>query len=194
MSRFRALAISVTFVLCAAVGLLLSLAAGTRANAQAEQSVVLGGSTWTDGTSPSAAAAGGVRRALFTPEGLLAVTQDHPKRFRCAIANNSATILTAFGSPCAAPGAALSLYVTDISASASVIATVTADQYLSVKFGTGGTCGTGTTTLWSAYNLAFAPVEGHFRTPLKVTANNELCWMHAAVGSKTFIVSGYIAP
>jgi hypothetical protein len=102
--------------------------------------------------------------------------------------------LTAFGSPCAAPGAGLSLYITDITASSSVIATVTADQYLEIKSGTGGTCGTATAVVWAAYNLAFAPIAANFIVPIKVAANNELCWMHAATGSKTFIVQGYIAP
>lgn len=115
-------------------------------------------------------------------------------RFNCTVVNNAATILTAFGGSCVAPGAGLRLYITDISASSSVVATTTADNYLELKTGTGGTCGTATAVIWANYNLAFQPVDTHLTTPIPVAINNELCWMHAATGSKTFIVDGYIAP
>jgi len=118
-----------------------------------------------------------------------------PNAFHCTVVNSSATILTAFGGQCVAPvGTGLSLYITDIVASASVIATTTADQYLELKSGTGGTCGTGTAVVWASYNTAFGYVPYSPRTPIKVAANSELCWMDAAVGSKTFIVDGFIAP
>jgi hypothetical protein len=153
-----------------------------------------GGQAMTDGTPPTAVTGGNLAPLLTDRYGRLLVSTDHPKRFNCSVVNNAATSLTAFGSPCAAPGAGLSLYITDITASSSVIATVTADQYLEIKSGTGGTCGTATAVVWAAYNLAFAPIAANFIVPIKVTANNELCWMHAATGSKTFIVQGYIAP
>lgn len=127
--------------------------------------------------------------------GALYSRPDHPKRFACNNGlNNAATILTVLSSQCAAPGAGLSLYITDISASASVISSTTADNYLELKVGTGGACGTGTAVVWGAYSLAFSPVHASFNMPLKLPANNELCWMHAAAGSKTFVVTGFIAP
>lgn len=117
----------------------------------------------------------------------------HPGPFvHCVVANNSATALTALGGACAAPGTGLSIYITSITASSSVIATTTTDQYLSIKSGTGGSCGSSTATVWTAYNLAFDPVTASFPVPIKVAANSELCWMHAATGSKSFVVTGYI--
>jgi hypothetical protein len=154
----------------------------------------LAGYSWTDGTAPTATTAGNVTRLLTTRDGRLVVTTDHPKRFQCNAVNLSATTLTALGGSCAAPGAGLSLYITDINASASAASTTTADQFLELKSGTGGTCGTGTAVVWASYNTAFGGAIAQFITPLKVTANNELCWMDAVTGSKTFIVSGYIAP
>lgn len=115
--------------------------------------------------------------------------------FTCSVVNSTATSLTAFGGSCVAGSpAGTALYITDITASSSAIATTTTDQYLSIKSGTGGSCGTGTATVWSAFNLALAPVVQDFTTPIKVAAGQELCWMDAAAGNKTFIVSGYTGP
>jgi hypothetical protein len=115
-------------------------------------------------------------------------------RFHCIVVNSTATILTAFGGQCIAPPVGLSLHITSITASASVISSTTADNYPSVKYGTGGTCGTGTTTAWSAFTLALDAKHADFPTAIKIPALNELCWMHAAAGNKTFIVTGYLAP
>lgn len=155
---------------------------------------VVAGYSWTDGTNPTATTAGRVTRLLTTTDGRLVTTTDHPKRFSCTVVNSTATILTAFGGSCAAPGAGLSLYITDVMASASAAATTTTDQYLTLKSGTGGSCGTATAVVWASFNLANDPVAQSFSTPIKVAANSELCWMHAAAGNKTYVVNGYIAP
>lgn len=155
---------------------------------------VIAGYSWTDGSNPTATTAGNVTRLLTTTDGRLVTTTDHPKRFSCTVINSTATTLTAFGGSCAAPGAGLSLYITDIIASSSAAATTTTDQYLTLKSGTGGACGTGTAVVWASFNLANDPVPQSFATPIKVAANSELCWMHAAVGNKTYVVNGYIAP
>lgn len=114
---------------------------------------------------------------------------------RCKATASTATTLTAFGGSCAAPGASLSLYITDITSSTNA-AGIAADSYNTVKFGTGGTCGTGTTVLYAAMTAAAAQatVSDHFTTPLKVTANNELCWINSTAGTKDFTISGFIAP
>ena len=113
----------------------------------------------------------------------------------CSVVNNNATTLTAFtAAGCANREPGLAFYITDILATSSVIATVTTDQQLILKYGTGSACGTGTVTLWNAYNLAWAPVVQQFQSPLKVPSGQDLCWIHAAGGSKTFLVQGYLAP
>lgn len=156
--------------------------------------LVVAGYSMTDGTSPTATTAGNVTRLLTTRDGRLITTQDHPKRFTCTVVNSTATTLTALGGSCAAPGANLSLYITDIIASASAAATTTADQYLELKSGTGGTCGSSTAVVWAAFNTANGAVYIDLNTPIKVAANNELCWMDAVAGNKTFVVNGFIAP
>ena len=113
----------------------------------------------------------------------------------CSVINNSATSLTAFtGTGCAGNDPQTAFYITEITASSSVIATTTTDQQLNLKFGTGSACATGTTVIWAAYNLAWAPIHATFNVPLKVPGGKDLCWIHAATGAKTFIVSGYLGP
>jgi hypothetical protein len=120
--------------------------------------------------------------------------RNDPQSFSCTVVNNNATTLTAFGGSCVAPTVnGQSFYITDIIATASAASTTTANQYLEVESGTGGTCGTGTAVVWAAYNAAMSgPASAGLTTPIKVAANSELCWMDAVAGSKTFIVSGYV--
>jgi hypothetical protein len=46
----------------------------------------------------------------------------------------------------------------------------------------------------AAWAAPITAAYAQFITPLKVPANSELCLMHAVAGSKTFVVSGDIAP
>lgn len=109
----------------------------------------------------------------------------------CTVVNTSTTTLVAFGDPCVSRDPQVAIYITEITASSSVISSTSADVALELKYGTGTNCGTGTTLLWAAYSLALDPIHASFRTPLKVPAGKDLCWMHAGTGSKTFIISGY---
>jgi hypothetical protein len=61
-----------------------------------------------------------------------------------------------------------------------------------LKTGTGTNCGTGTVAIWAGYTLTFTTIVANFVTPIRVPANTDLCWMHAATGSKHFIVTGYL--
>ena len=122
------------------------------------------------------------------------VRRDHPNRFTCVVAVSTATTLTAVGGSCAAPGAGLSLYVTDVSFGTSAAAGTAADSFPTLKSGTGGTCGTGTAVIWQALTTANSTVVQAFATPIKVAANNELCWIMTTAGSKTVQIHGFIAP
>jgi hypothetical protein len=128
-------------------------------------------------------------------EGRLLVDGSHPNRFRCTVAVSTATTLTAVGGSCAAPGASLSLYVTDILFASNAQA-IAADAFPTLKYGTGGTCGSGTTVFWGAFQPAAtqATTVQRFVTPLKIPANNEICWINSTAGSKFIVLSGYIAP
>jgi hypothetical protein len=118
---------------------------------------------------------------------------------------STATTLTLIGGPQNCTGASLPyscctaantgagciVQLTSIVASASAASTTTTDQQLNVKYGTGATCGTGTTYLVGA----FAPALGGFawvggrQAPITVPAGNNVCWIHAATGSKILTVT-----
>lgn len=129
---------------------------------------------------------------IFNDTGHEVTLRNDPLSFTCSIVNSTATILTALGGSCVAPAVGQSIYITDISASASAASTTSADSFLELKSGTGGTCGTGTAVVWASYNAAMGGAVFDAQVPIKVAATSELCWMDAVVGSKTFIVTGYI--
>lgn len=126
-------------------------------------------------------------------EGRLFVRPDHPRRVHCRVVS-TATVLTAFGGSCATPGAGLSLYITDITAGSSAAGGVAVDAHLTIKSGTGGTCGTSTTTVWSSLSVANGPVIENLGTPIKVTAAHELCWIMSTAATKVWSIKGFIAP
>lgn len=112
------------------------------------------------------------------------------KRVNCRLTTSAATSTLVTG--CEAPGAGLSLYITDLSVYGGVATGATAAA--SVQYGTGGTCGTGTAIVYDCQHAATAGCEAHFTTPKRLLANNELCVVDATVGTKFVSVSGYIAP
>lgn len=112
----------------------------------------------------------------------------------CNVAVSAATTLTAVGGSCAAPGAGLSIYITDINFGSSGAASTAADAFPTLKYGTGGTCGTGTVVFWSALNPANTSVVENLTTPIKIPANNEVCWIDSTAGSKVLRLGGFIAP
>lgn len=126
--------------------------------------------------------------------GVVSVSHRHPNAIRCTVTVSTATALTAVGGSCVAPGAGLSIYVTDVLVSADVASAIAADAFPTLKYGTGGTCGTGTTVWWGAMNAVKTPVFSSFSTPIKIPANNELCWIDSTAASKFWVISGFIAP
>lgn len=125
--------------------------------------------------------------------GTTFVRLDHPNRIRCTVTTSTATTITAVGGSCAAPGAGLSIYVTDIMFSSSA-AGIAADAFPTLKYGTGGTCGTGVTVFWGALTAAAIRTADNFHTPIKIPANNEICWITTTAGSKFLVIGGFIAP
>lgn len=119
--------------------------------------------------------------------------QDHPNAIRCTVTVSTATTIQAVGGSCAAPGAGLSLYLTDILFGASA-AGIGADAFPTLKYGTGGTCGTGTTVFWGALTAAAIVATDNRSIPIKIPANNEVCWISSTAGSKFLVLGGFIAP
>lgn len=133
--------------------------------------------------------------ATTAPVGQVdAVRSDQWNRIRCTVAVSTATTVQAVGGSCVAPGAALSIYVTDIDFGSSAASGVAADSFPTLKYGTGGTCGSGTTVFWQALTAANSTQTGNYSTPVKIPANNELCWIMTTAGSKTINILGFIAP
>ena len=120
------------------------------------------------------------------------LAQSIGSRFSCVVTTSTATTIQAVGGACVAPVDG-SLYVTDIYFAASA-AGIAADAFPTLKYGTGGTCGAGTTVFWGALTAA-AYVSGQsFVTPIRLPARNEMCWIESTAGSKFLVVNGYIGP
>lgn len=117
------------------------------------------------------------------------------ERIECVVTVSTATTLQAVGGNCVAPGAGKSIYVTDI-LFATNAAGIAADSFNTLKYGTGGTCGTGTTVWWGAMTTAAtqSTVIQQFKTPFKIPANNEICWINSTAGSKFLVINGYVGP
>lgn len=113
---------------------------------------------------------------------------------RCTVTVSTATTVQAVGGDCAArPG--FTLWVTDISFSTNA-AGITADSFNTLKYGTGTTCGTGTTVFWAAMTPAAAQATATqtFATPLRLPANVDVCWINSTAGSKVLVITGYYTP
>lgn len=135
---------------------------------------------------------GDVTRLKATIEGQLLVRTDHPFRVNCNMLSTATTLTEITG--CAAPGAGISYYITDIQFSSSVAGGTAADSHFTVKYGTGANCGTGTTTVWRLLTPANTPGVASFQTPIKIPANNAVCFIFSGAGTRTVNVLGFKAP
>lgn len=135
-----------------------------------------------------------VSRPVAFARGFISAVSDHPNRIKCIVTVSTATTIQAVGGSCAAPGAGLSIYVTDISFGTSAAAGTAADSFPTLKSGTGGACGTATAVFWQALTTANSTVPDHFQTPIKLPTISEICWIMTTAGSKTLQINGFIAP
>jgi hypothetical protein len=112
----------------------------------------------------------------------------------CTVTVSTATTITAVGGACAArPGMALN--VTDVLFATNAGA-IAADSFPTLKYGTGTTCGTGTTVWWGAMTAAATQttVFHHFTTPIRLPQAVDVCWIASTAGSKFLVLSGYYTP
>jgi hypothetical protein len=121
--------------------------------------------------------------------------QGGPVRFACSVNAIAATLTQCQ----AAPGAGLSLYVTDLWWQSTTTTAGTG----ALQYGTGSNCGTGTTALFPASGTAnrygypassTAATNFSFATPLKVAANNALCIIGVATNTVRADILGFVAP
>lgn len=113
----------------------------------------------------------------------------------CVVTISTATTITAVGGKCAAPEPGIGIYVTDI-LFATNAGGIAADSFNTLKYGTGTTCGTGTTVFWGAMTTAAtqATVIQSFKTPIRIPAANDICWINSTAGSKFIVINGYRGP
>jgi hypothetical protein len=115
--------------------------------------------------------------------------QGHKDGFNCVVAVSTATGLTA---ACSAIAGNRPMYITDIEfGSSAAAATFSADTFPTLKYGTGSTCGTGTTVFWQAMIGATGQVTSNLVTPIKIPKGNDVCWIMSTAGSKTLQIHGF---
>lgn len=155
-------------------------------------SLSVGAETIAQGSQPTAATAGNLRRALASTEGVLYVQEGNSNRFSCFL--QAVTVTTQCQ---ATPGAGLRAYVTSVHFS-NQVATV---QTLDVVFGTGTNCATGTAALTHKFQMGTnatttspQSIDVGFQTPLIPTAANAICLRPSAATAFGVTVTGYIAP
>jgi hypothetical protein len=149
-------------------------------------------SQWVVGSSPTTETVG-VPKVLYTPEGRQAVTLDHPRAFNCAMTSTATTSTVITG--CGAPGAGLTRYVTGFEWNSSIISTTT--NFMTLQYGTGANCGTGTTVIYRGFAApAFSQAGPHTvgTTPIRLGTNTDLCFLHPGAGTRLVNVRGYVAP
>jgi hypothetical protein len=141
---------------------------------------VAGVSVAMDGTDPLAVSAEGDVAALRTdPNRLLLVNQTHPRFWHVSADYSSAQTNASVK---AAPGAGLSLYITDLQISNGATA-----GNVTLLDGSGGT------VLYELYPAINGGATLSLRNPIKLTANTALCVTSTTVTTHSVFVSGYIA-
>lgn len=135
----------------------------------------------TDGTDPTAVSAEGDAAALRTDMNrILLVNQTHPRGSTVSADYASAQTNT---SVIAAPGASLSIYITDIMLSNGATA-----GNVTLLDGSGGT------VKWEAYPaINGGAVLTGLRQPIKLTANTALCLTSTTVTTHSIFIGYYIA-
>lgn len=133
-----------------------------------------------DGTDPTAVSAEGDAALLRTdPNRILLVQQTHPRYWHVSADYASAQTNVSVK---AAPGASLSLYITDI-----VISNGATAGNITLLDGSGGT------VLFEIYPAINGGATISLRNPIKLTANTALCLTSTTVTTHSVFISGYIA-
>lgn len=133
-----------------------------------------------DGTAPQTAVAEADRvNAISTPEGIQYVETAHPRFWHTSADYASAQTNASVK---AAPGAGLSLYITDISISNGATA-----GNITLLDGSGGT------VLYEIYPAINGGAVLNLKNPIKLTSNTALCITSTTVTTHSVFVSGFIA-
>lgn len=143
---------------------------------------------------PAAATTGRQRQTLCGLDGSQYIRYGGPIVWSCGVTAIGTTLTQCQ----AAPGAGLSLYITDVVTQSN---TATAGLF-TLRFGTGSNCGTGTGNLFfaSASALMASPANTspvnhfHLTVPMQVTAANAVCVLGVATNTTNAQINGFTAP
>lgn len=145
-----------------------------------KSNVIAGVAVATDGTDPTAVSAEGDAASLRTDlNRILLVNQTHPRGFTVSADYASAQTNVSVK---AAPGASLSIYITDIQLSNGATA-----GNVTLLDGSGGT------VLYEVYPAINGGAVLSLRQPIKLTANTALCLTSTTVTTHSIFIGGYIA-
>lgn len=143
--------------------------------------LVAGVAVETDGTDPTTVSAEGDAAYLRTDRARrLLVSEHHPRSFFTSADYGSAQTNTSIQ---AAPGAGLSLYITDI-----IISNGATAGNITLLDGSGGT------VKFEIYPAINGGVSISLRQPIRLTANTALCITSTTVTTHSLNIGGYTAP
>jgi len=141
--------------------------------------VVGGIAVSTDGTDPTAVVEGDAAALRTDVNRILLVNQTHPRGTTVSADYASAQTNV---SVIAAPGASLSIYITDIQLSNGAVA-----GNVTLLDGSGGT------VKWEAYPAINGGAVLNLRQPIRLTANTALCLTSTTVTTHSIFIGYYIA-
>jgi hypothetical protein len=142
------------------------------------------------GSSPTPVAAGNNAPAVSDLEGIPYVNMGHPRSVFCQMAAGTGTSLAEL-TGCAAV-ASNSYYVKTVVFTGGIANAATVPGLL--RSGTGTNCGTGTATWATCWHAAAGDCTFYFDPPIKITQAHALCAIDATAGTKSVMLTGYIAP
>lgn len=136
----------------------------------------------TDGTDPTSVSAEDDVAIFRTDRNRRLLVNDvHPNLWSALISGTGSATATQVK---AAPGANLSLYLTDLLISTNTAMTITVVESVSASAAKGG----------AYYLAANGGVAMPFQTPLRFSANTPIAYRASADGSYTILCNGYTAP
>lgn len=142
------------------------------------------------GSSPAAVTAGNHAPRIADLEGIPYVNNGHPRAVFCQMAAGTGTTLAEL-TGCAAV-ASTSYYIKAVVMTGGIATAATIPAL--IRSGTGANCGTGTVTWVTCWHTTASDCTFYFDPPIKVTAAHALCHIDATAGTKSVMLTGYLAP
>lgn len=163
---------------------------GTANGSIPAQSQLSSGRAVAYGSSPTAVTAGNNAPVITDLEGIPYVNMGHPRSVFCQMAAGTGTTLAEL-TGCAAV-ASNSYYIKSIVMTGGIATAATVPAL--IRSGTGSNCATGTVTWATCWHGAAGSCVFYFDPPIKVTQAHAICHIDATAGTKSVMLTAYIAP